>query len=152
MPVIVEGPCDALTVNLAQLDSPQAVAAVAPCGTALTRTQASLLARFCQARVLVAYDADPAGQRASAAAYEVLAPLFDQLRSVVLPEGCDPAALLQTGGPRALRDALSRDRPLADTAVDQGLRYWLPKRENADARAQPSTSSPSPSPDSARTT
>lgn len=135
VPVIVEGPFDALAVSLAQTDTSAAFAAVAPCGTALTTTQASLLARFTTARVLIAYDADQAGQRASAAAYDVLASRFDQLRSVVLPDGCDPAVLLQTKGPRALRDALAHDRPLADAVVDHGLRYWLPKRDNAEARA-----------------
>ena len=135
VPVIVEGPFDALAVSLAQTDTSAAFAAVAPCGTALTPAQASLIAGFTTARVLIAYDADLAGQRASAAAYDVLAPLFDQLRSVVLPDACDPAALLQSEGPRTLRDALSQDRLLADAVIDHGLRYWLPKRDNAEARA-----------------
>ena len=136
VPVIVEGPFDALAVTLADQQRPAPrLAAVAPCGTALTAAQVSALTRFSAHRVLVALDADAAGRRASAAAYQVLAQQFTELRAADLPVGFDPARLLQTGGPRALREALSQDRTLADVVLDHGLAYWLNKRDNAEARA-----------------
>ena len=83
----MEGPFDALAVSLANQERPApGLAAVAPCGTALTATQVDALGRFADRQVLVAFDADPAGQRATAAAYQLLAPHFTQLRAVVAPE------------------------------------------------------------------
>jgi len=135
VPVIVEGPFDALAVSLASSEQMPALAAVAPCGTALTTAQASALVRFSQDRVLVAFDADTAGERAGAAAYNVLSPHFTNLRAAEFPEGFDPAKLLETAGPLALRQGLSQDRSLADVVLDHGLRYWLDRRDNAEARA-----------------
>ena len=135
VPVIVEGPFDALAVSLASSEQAPALAAVAPCGTALTAAQVSALVRFSEHRVLVAFDADAAGERAGAAAYNLLSPHFTNLRAAELPEGFDPAELLETAGPPALRQGLSQDRPLADVVLDHGLRYWLDRRENAEARA-----------------
>ena len=135
VPVIVEGPFDVLAVELANTEQAPGLAAVAPCGTALTAAQVSALTRFTEQRVLVAFDADPAGQRASAAVYRLLSERFTELVAANFPEGCDPAKLLQTGGPQVLREALARDRPLADAVLDDGLRYWLTRRDNAEACA-----------------
>ena len=135
-PVIVEGPFDALAVHLAsQAETGRGLVAVAPCGTAFTPAHAAALARYGGQRVLVAFDADPAGRRASARAYDVLAAHHARLEAVDLPDGCDPAALLENEGPRALREALTWTRPLADAVLDHGLRPWLPKRDNAEACA-----------------
>ena len=134
-PVVVEGPLDALAVSLAFQGQSPTLAAVAPCGTALTARQAATLARFGGERVLAAFDADAAGQRACTASYQVLADHFTDLRTAQLPEGRDPAAILQVLGQTALQEALQRNRPLADVVLDDGLRYWLPKRDNAEARA-----------------
>jgi DNA primase len=134
VPVLVEGPFDALAVSLANQERPAPeLAAVAPCGTALTATQVDALGRFADSQVLVAFDNDPAGQCATAAAYQLLAPHFTQLRAVVAPEGTDPSQLLQDSGPQALLEGLSHHRPLADAVLDHGLTYWLSKRDNAEA-------------------
>jgi DNA primase len=135
VPVIVEGPFDVLAVSLAGSEQAPALAAVAPCGTSLTAGQVSALVQFSQHRLLVAFDADAAGNRAGAAAYNLLATQFANLRAAELPEGFDPAGLLEAAGPPALQQRLSQDRPLADVVLDQGLRYWLDRRENAEARA-----------------
>jgi DNA primase len=135
VPVLVEGPFDALAVSLANQERPAPeLAAVAPCGTALTAAQVDALGRFADRQVLVGFDNDPAGRRATAAAYQLLAPHFTQLRAVVAPAGADPAQLLQDRGPQALRETLSHQRPLADAVLDHGLTYWLRKRDNAEAR------------------
>jgi DNA primase len=72
--------------------------------------------------VLVAFDNDPAGQRAAAAAYELLrAAGITTARVPTLPDGQDPAEVLATDGVDALVAALGRRRPLADVAVDAVL-------------------------------
>jgi DNA primase len=60
-PVLVEGPLGAIAVSLA---TDGRYAGVAPCGTALSRSQAKSLANAAAigGRLVVAVDADPAGQ------------------------------------------------------------------------------------------
>ena len=122
VPVIVEGPFDALAIQPGQPGTARHLAGGRrACGTALTATQASTLARFADHRVLVAFDADAAGQRASAAAYQLLAPHFTQLRAADFPDGGDPAQLLQAGGPAGPAGGAGPHRPLADSVLDDGL-------------------------------
>lgn len=135
VPVLVEGPFDVLAVYLTNAHGGPPMAAVAPCGTALTSEQVGSLAELTGNRVLVAFDPDVAGVRAVAASYDLLARQFSQLRVAALPDGCDAAELLQSGD-GSLREALSRDDPLADRVVDHGLRPWAAHLEdNAEARA-----------------
>jgi len=70
--VLVEGPVDALAVDLA---SGGMMAGLAPLGTALTEHQARQLADALGAgtdRIVIATDADPAGVQAAGRAYELL--------------------------------------------------------------------------------
>jgi DNA primase len=107
-PVVVEGPLDAVAVRLAGF------AAVSPCGTRLTCHQAALLGDD----PLLALDGDPAGLRGALHAWD----LFDgPINAVVLPPGKDPADLLRTGGPGAVRAALRQETPLIDLAVDEAI-------------------------------
>ena len=72
IPVLVEGPFDAIAVTTAD---PRRYAGVAPCGTAFTSHQAEALARNTELRrtgILVALDGDPAGQTAAVKAYDIL--------------------------------------------------------------------------------
>jgi len=99
--------------------------AVAPLGTALTGQQLATLngiAPLNERSVLVAFDNDPAGQRAAAAAYLLLHDAgITTARVPTLPSGQDPAEVLATDGVDALVAALGRRRPLADVAVDAVL-------------------------------
>jgi len=84
--------------------------AVATCGTALTDDHFRLLSRYAQ-RVVLAFDADSAGQAATERIYE-----FEQrhhLEVVVanLPEGSDPAELARDD-PAGLCQAVAEARPL----------------------------------------
>jgi DNA primase len=107
-PVVVEGPLDAIAVRMAGF------AAVSPCGTRLTSDQAALLGDD----PLLALDGDPAGLRGALHAWD----LFDgPVNAVVLPPGKDPADLLSTGGPAAVRAALRHEIPLIDLAVDEAI-------------------------------
>ena len=123
-PVIVEGPFDAIAVTLAD---PGHHVGLAPCGTALTSKQAAILAQSADldsTGVLVAFDDDPAGRKAAVRAHDVLRTVSGRLQSAVL-SGKDPAEILQTEGPAALRTVL-RDQvqPLSSVVIDAHLAPW----------------------------
>jgi DNA primase len=124
-PVLVEGPLDVIAVAIA---APGQFTGVTPCGTALTGEQAALLARAVDLPdrgLRVALDADPAGRKAAVRAYSHLADLTGDLTAVILPDGRDPAEILQNDGPAALQAALAGSvRPLADLVVDARIQEW----------------------------
>jgi DNA primase len=142
-PVIVEGPFDAIAVTLAD---PAQHAGLAPCGTALTTQQASLLSQAAdlpRTGILVAFDSDPAGRKAAARAYGILRPHTWKLQSALL-NAKDPAQIVQQDGPAALRSLLREHRePLSAVVIDTHLEGW--KRHLGDTegrfRAMHSTAS-----------
>ena len=69
--------------------------AVATCGTALTEEHFRLLARFAK-RVVLAFDADAAGQSAAARFYEWERRHELEVAVAALPPGSDPAELAET--------------------------------------------------------
>ncbi|WP_245618391.1 MobF family relaxase [Knoellia aerolata] len=117
IPVLVEGPLDALAVTAAGQGR---FLGVAPLGTSLTHTQARLLATL-HPEPIIATDADPAGRIAAQRAYWLLTQHAVSPRSVALPEGADPAALLHDDGPDALRDALNARHALAQDLIGHKL-------------------------------
>jgi DNA primase len=136
-PVLVEGPLDAIAVSIA---APGQFTGVTPCGTALTGEQAALLALAVDLRdrgLRVALDADAAGRKAAVRVYGHLAHLTSDLSTVTLPDGRDPAEMLQRDGPLALHAALtSSTRPLADLVVDARIEEWSHGQELAFAEQQ----------------
>ena len=125
VPVIAEGPLDVMAIAVADRHR---YAPVAPCGTALTARQVSVLSQACDLRstgVLVAFDGDDAGRRAAINAYQLLSPLTDRIATANLPAGSDPAQILHDHGPAALAELLARSRlPLADLVIDAGIDKW----------------------------
>lgn len=90
--VVCEGPFDVIRINAAR-----SWAAVAPCGTALTQTQAqwiTALARAHELPVQLAFDGDPAGQDATWRAWDLLRDAgAPGLRLADIPDGRDPGDL-----------------------------------------------------------
>jgi DNA primase len=125
VPVLTEGPLDAVAVSASCSGR---MVGLAPCGTALTASQARALgqvARLEEAGVRMAFDGDAAGLRGAVRAYRLLASMAPRLSAVVLPSGQDPAGILSRDGPAALAGALeTRSRPLADLVVDAELSQW----------------------------
>ncbi|MFI0482385.1 toprim domain-containing protein [Actinomadura sp. 9N215] len=120
-PVIVEGPLDAIAVTMA---GPAEYAAVATCGLALTTAQLAALEEVADleaAGVLVALDGDPAGRSGTVRAWERLAGVGGPVETAGLPDGHDPAGLLQAEGRAALRRALRTRTPLIDAVVDAAV-------------------------------
>ncbi len=130
-PVLVEGALDALAVTLAADGD---AVGVAPLGTAFTDAQADTLRPYLQAAaaadadqqtppaagVVVATDADAAGRNAADRAYWQLVGRGGNPGHLALPDGLDPAELLTTAGPQALREAITAART-SDTTLARHL-------------------------------
>jgi len=120
-PVLVEGPLDAIAVTLAGAGQ---YAGVATLGTAFTDRQADQLRPHIGADrtgVVVATDADPAGDTAAERAYWQLTARGDNPRRLAMADGFDPAEVLRRGGVPALGDALDRAGSLAEHLIDRRI-------------------------------
>lgn len=110
--LVVEGYMDFVSLASAGLEN-----VVAPLGTSLTAQQASLLARYTD-RVLLLYDSDAAGQRATFRSGDVLLVAGVHPLVVTLPEGEDPDSLARAGGADALMPYLRGAIDLLDRKIE----------------------------------
>ncbi|WP_231486620.1 MobF family relaxase [Candidatus Blastococcus massiliensis] len=134
IPVLVEGPFDALAVTLAG-DSDYV--GIAPLGTAFTDAQAEALRAFLgdgKPGVIVATDADRAGQQAAQRIFWQLAARGDDPRSLDIPTGKDPAELLQTTGATALRQALAASPSLASALIDGHIDAYADRLDTVEGQ------------------
>jgi DNA primase len=93
--------------------------AVATCGTALTEDHVRLLKRFAN-RVVLAFDADSAGQAAAERFYEWEHEYDIEVAVAALPDGVDPADLARRD-PEALAKAVADARPFLGFRVERVL-------------------------------
>ncbi|WP_299960521.1 MobF family relaxase [uncultured Modestobacter sp.] len=117
-PVLVEGPLDALAVTLA---GDGAFVGVAPLGVAFTDAQADRLRPLIDTdrpQIIVATDADRAGQLAADRMFWRLTDRGADPRHLVIPTGKDPAELLKMAGSDALLGALADSPSLASALID----------------------------------
>jgi len=98
--ILCEGYTDTIALHQAGMRN-----TVGLMGTALTGDQVGELARMAQT-VLLALDADSAGQEAMLRASTLAAKRKLELRVVALPAGSDPAELVQRDGPEAMSEAV----------------------------------------------
>jgi DNA primase len=98
--LLVEGQFDVLRLVLAGVDH-----VVAPLGTALTPEQGALLRRFAPT-VLLLYDSDAAGLRATFRAADECLRHKLRVKVATLPDGQDPDTLVRQGGAAALTPIL----------------------------------------------
>jgi DNA primase catalytic core len=124
IPVIVEGPMDAIAVTLASADR---YVGVAPLGTALTEAQAAQLSMI-HRDPIVATDADLAGQVAAERDFWMLTPHGLDPGYAQLPTGHDPAELLARRGPAALVACLDSHQPLGDQLLTERIRNMPPEQ------------------------
>ena len=128
--ILVEGYMDAISLHQAGFDN-----AIACLGTALTSEMAHLLMRYSE-EVLLCYDADEAGQKATQKAIGIFSSIGAKLRVIRLSGGKDPDEILRNFGPerfRSLIDGASNDiefkllkaREGLDLASDDGKLKYL---------------------------
>jgi DNA primase len=137
--VIVEGYTDALMAHQAGFDN-----VVASLGTALTPGQVALLTRYAK-RIALAYDVDPAGQKAGTFGAQALSSLIgqlaatesgielDEVRVVRLPEGADPDEVLREM-PDRWREEVRTAQPIVEYLVDTHARTYDLKTPGGKAR------------------
>ncbi len=113
--ILCEGYTDTIALHQAGMRN-----AVGLMGTALTDDQVRELARMAQT-VLLALDADSAGQEAMLRASSLAAKRKLELRVVSLPAGTDPAELIQRDGAEAMADAVAKSVPFVRFRVERAL-------------------------------
>ncbi len=113
--ILCEGYTDTIALHQAGMRN-----AVGLMGTALTGEQVGELARMAQT-VLLALDADSAGQEAMLRAAGLAAKRKLELRVVPLPAGADPAELVQREGPEAMGAAVKESVPFVRFRVERVL-------------------------------
>jgi DNA primase len=94
--------------------------AVATCGTALAEEHFTLLRNFAK-RIVLAYDADAAGQSATSRVYEWERKHEVDVVVAELPGGSDPGDLARTD-PEGLAQAVKEARPFLQFRVDRVLK------------------------------
>ena len=112
--VIVEGYTDVIAMHLAGVRT-----AVATCGTALGEGHFDLLRRFGE-RIVLAFDSDEAGSKAALRGDELESPfrLDLDLRVADMPDGLDPADLVQQGRGAELAKSVREARPLLERRIE----------------------------------
>ncbi|WP_028509589.1 DNA primase [Ruminococcus sp. NK3A76] len=109
--VLCEGNLDVISLNQAGIEN-----AVASCGTALTPEQAKLLSNYADT-VIICYDSDEAGQKATNRAIPILTDAGLKPRVIKIEKAKDPDEYIQRFGPVAFKNLLGK----ADGAVNYKL-------------------------------
>lgn len=103
--IVVEGYMDAIALHQAGIAN-----AVASLGTALTGPQASLLQQYAR-EIIIAYDADAAGERATMRGLEILSATGCSLRVATVPDGKDPDEYVRAHGRAAAEEVFRNAIP-----------------------------------------
>jgi DNA primase len=112
--IVCEGYTDVIAFHRAGM-----ARAVATCGTALADEHFKMLKNFAR-RIVLAYDADSAGQNAAAKFYEWEKRFEIDLVVVSLPDGADPADLAGRD-PEALAEAVKSARPFLAFRIERAI-------------------------------
>jgi DNA primase len=129
--VVCEGYTDVIGLHTAGVEE-----AVATCGTALADGHIRALVRFAR-RIVLAYDADAAGQSAAEHYYGWEQRYGVDIRVAALPAGSDPADLARQD-PSALQAAISAARPYLAFRLER--LFSRSDLETAEGRVRAATS------------
>lgn len=98
--IIAEGYMDVISLHQAGFTN-----AVACLGTALTKEQANLLSRYAD-EIILSYDADEAGQKATARALSIFGTTGMEIKVLRLSGGKDPDEIIKNYGAQRFRDLI----------------------------------------------
>lgn len=118
--IIVEGYMDCISLHQYGITN-----AVASLGTALTVDQARLLKRYADS-VIIAYDADFAGQTATMRGLEVLRDAGFEVKVLRIPEGKDPDEFLRLNGREAFIKLINYSIPIIEYRLkiaEEGINF-----------------------------
>ncbi|WP_338819134.1 DNA primase [Moorella thermoacetica] len=113
--ILVEGYMDMIAAWQHGIDN-----VVASLGTSLTPAQARELKKYAR-EVIIAYDADTAGQAATLRGLDILAAAGLQVRVLQLPEGKDPDEFLAARGPEAFRELVAGSQGLMEFRIHKAV-------------------------------
>jgi DNA primase len=113
--IVVEGYLDCIALHQAGFGD-----AVATLGTAFTSEQATELRKYAE-NVFVCYDADVAGQAATAKSVDILITAGLRARIVMLPPGEDPDTFVRAKGADGFRALLDAAVPWVEFMLDREL-------------------------------
>lgn len=114
--IIVEGYLDVISCHQAGITN-----VVASLGTALTRNQVKLLLRYSR-EVIMAYDADSAGVKATLKGWQLLDDLGCKVKVVSIPDGKDPDDFINRHGPDEFLELVSKKSlSLCDYQTDRAM-------------------------------
>lgn len=128
--ILCEGYMDVIALHQAGFTN-----AVAGLGTALTSEQASLLSRYAS-EIMIAYDADEAGQKAATRALQIFKNTPAKIKVLRLSGGKDPDEIIKNygvekmkaiinGAANEIEFALLREHSKYDVTSDDGKRQYL---------------------------
>ncbi len=128
--ILVEGYTDFLA--LLQAGIPNAAASL---GTSLTSEQVLQASRF-ESRVIVSYDADSAGIKASLRAISLCFEQGVEIRVLTLPKGYDPDSYIRKYGPKEFINKIQESTPGIDFLIGyvRGKKKLSPEQKNRVAR------------------
>jgi DNA primase len=113
--VLVEGNFDVVSLHARGMNN-----VVAPLGTAFTVQQAKLMKRFAP-KVVVLFDGDAAGKKATRAARGPAAEGGLSAKVAVLPKGTDPDELARKRGIEAVAHLIKNARGMLEHLIDEAL-------------------------------
>jgi len=114
--IIVEGYMDVISCHQAGITN-----VVASLGTALTRDQGKLLLRYTR-EVIMAYDADSAGVKATLKGCQILDDLGCRVKVVSIPDGKDPDDFIRKHGPDEFMELINKKAlSLCDYQTDRAM-------------------------------
>ncbi|WP_078681740.1 MULTISPECIES: DNA primase [Clostridium] len=111
MIIIVEGYMDCISLHQYGITN-----VVASLGTALTSNQAKLLKRYAN-KIIIAYDADLAGQKATLRGLDILKNEDFDIKVLTVPKGKDPDEFIRTNGSEAFLNLIDNAIPLIDYKI-----------------------------------
>ncbi len=128
--ILVEGYTDFLA--LLQAGIPNVAASL---GTSLTSEQVMQASRF-ESRVIVSYDADSAGIKASLRAISLCFVQGVEIRVLTLPMGYDPDSYIRKYGPKEFINKIQESTPGIDFLIEyvRGKKKLSPEQKNRVAR------------------
>ncbi len=116
--IIVEGYLDVIQAQQAGFNN-----TVASLGTALTKEQARLIKKF-TSEVVLAYDADSAGQKATIRGMELLQEAELNVKILKMPVGDDPDSFIKKNGAEAFSRLIEGALNLADFKLQQVIKEF----------------------------
>lgn len=124
---LLEGNVDVITAHQFGIDN-----AVAPLGTAFTEDHAKILKRYCN-RVIVAFDGDGAGQRATNKALDILMSCGFRAYAMTIPTPADPDDFLREKGKEGWLQLRKEALTYMDFKIKNAMEHYDP--DTAEGKA-----------------